>query len=73
MAKTKPLPVFCLYHEAPSDSIRCKCIKPVLDEATCRMRIENQLAIYRILYKHGNDEERAGILKEAMKLKAGLR
>lgn len=58
--------IYCLYHETAG----CDCIKPVIEIQTLKMRVENQLVIWRILYKFSGDKEKLNLIEKANKLKA---
>jgi hypothetical protein len=70
-AKLKPAETttYCLYCETDK---YCSCIRTVTDKTILKMRIENQLAIYRILWKPADETERAEIQPKAEKLKERL-
>ena len=76
MARRKTLPpekqaekIFCLFHQSKD----CNCVSCVVTEEKLHERIENRLAISRILYKHSNEAEKKEILKTVNKLKENFK
>jgi len=67
--KPAPEKVFCLYHQ----TVDCICLKVVTTREGVKRRINNQLAIWRILYKFEGEGEKEIIKGKAEKLKERLK